>query len=72
MGGAIVRLIQDTPGVVLAGATDRAGSPRLGQDAGRWRARHTWALRSSTESPLQMAKEGSSWTSRRPRRPWPT
>lgn len=34
MGGAIVRLIQDTPGVVLAGATDRAGSPRLGQDAG--------------------------------------
>ncbi len=34
MGGAIVRLIRETPGVVLAGATDRPGSPRLGQDAG--------------------------------------
>ena len=34
MGGAIVRLIQETPGVVLAGATDRTGSPRIGQDAG--------------------------------------
>lgn len=34
MGGTIVRLIQDTPGVVLAGATDRAGSARLGQDGG--------------------------------------
>lgn len=34
MGGAIVRLIPDTPGVVLAGAADRAGSLRIGQDAG--------------------------------------
>lgn len=34
MGGTIVRLIHDVPGVVLTGATDRAGSPRIGQDAG--------------------------------------
>lgn len=34
MGGVLVRLIQDTPGVVLAGAVDRPGSRRLGQDAG--------------------------------------
>ncbi len=34
MGGAMVRLIRETPGVVLAGAIDRAGSPRVGQDAG--------------------------------------
>ena len=34
MGGALIRLIQDTPGVTLAGAVDRPGSARLGQDAG--------------------------------------
>ena len=34
MGGILVRLICDTPGVALAGAVDRPGSPRLGQDAG--------------------------------------
>ncbi len=34
MGGALVRLIRDTPGVTLAGACDRPGSPRLGRDAG--------------------------------------
>jgi len=34
MGGTLVRLIHDTPGVTLAGAVDRPGSPRLGQDAG--------------------------------------
>ena len=34
MGGVLVRLIQDTPGVTLVGAVDRPGSPRLGQDAG--------------------------------------
>ena len=34
MGGVLVRLTQDTPGVALAGAVDRPGSPRLGQDAG--------------------------------------
>ncbi|MCY4485922.1 MAG: 4-hydroxy-tetrahydrodipicolinate reductase [Deltaproteobacteria bacterium] len=34
MGGTIARLIQETPGVVLAEATDRAGSPRIGQDSG--------------------------------------
>ena len=34
MGGVLVRLTQDTPGVTLAGAVDRPGSPRLGQDAG--------------------------------------
>ena len=34
MGGVLVRLIQDTPGVTLVGACDRPGSPRLGQDAG--------------------------------------
>ncbi len=34
MGSAVVRLIQDASGVVLAGATDRAGGPRIGQDAG--------------------------------------
>ena len=34
MGGVLVRLTQDTPGVALAGAVGRPGSPRLGQDAG--------------------------------------
>ncbi len=34
MGGVLVRLIQDTPGVALVGALDRPGSRRLGQDAG--------------------------------------
>lgn len=34
MGGTLVRLIQDTRGVTLAGAVDRLGSPRLGEDAG--------------------------------------
>ena len=34
MGGVLVRLIRETPGVTLAGAVDRPGSPRLGQDAG--------------------------------------
>ncbi|MDQ0392302.1 4-hydroxy-tetrahydrodipicolinate reductase [Labrys monachus] len=35
MGQALVRLIGATPGVVLAGAIERAGSPLIGQDAGR-------------------------------------
>ncbi len=34
MGGVLVRLIQDAPGVTLVGACDRPDSPRLGQDAG--------------------------------------
>jgi len=34
MGGAVVRLIQQTPGVELVGAVDRPGSPRIGKDAG--------------------------------------
>lgn len=34
MGGALIRLIQDTPGVALAGAVDRPGGKRLGRDAG--------------------------------------
>jgi len=34
MGGTLVRLIQDTAAVVLVGAVDRPGSPRLGRDAG--------------------------------------
>ncbi len=34
MGGILVRLICDTPGVALAGAVARPGSRRLGQDAG--------------------------------------
>lgn len=34
MGGVLIRLIRETPGVVLAGAVDRPKSPRLGQDAG--------------------------------------
>ena len=34
MGGTLVRLVHDTSGVTLAGACDRPGSPRLGQDAG--------------------------------------
>ena len=34
MGGVLVRLIQETAGLALAGATDRPGSRRLGQDAG--------------------------------------
>ena len=34
MGAVIVRLIQETPGVKLVGATDRTGSSRIGKDAG--------------------------------------
>ena len=34
MGGVLVHLAQDTPGVTLVGAVDRSGSPRLGRDAG--------------------------------------
>ncbi len=34
MGGVLVRLIQETPGVTLTGAVDRRGSSRVGQDAG--------------------------------------
>ena len=34
MGGTLVRLIHETPGVTLAGAVDRPGSERVGQDAG--------------------------------------
>ena len=34
MGGTLIRLIQETPDVALAGAVDRPGSPRLGLDAG--------------------------------------
>jgi 4-hydroxy-tetrahydrodipicolinate reductase len=35
MGQTLVRLIKDAPGMVLAGAVERAGSPAVGQDAGR-------------------------------------
>lgn len=34
MGGAVVRLIPQTPGVKLVAALDREGSPRIGRDAG--------------------------------------
>src|SRR5918993_2245555 len=34
MGGAVVRAIQQTPGVELIGGIDKPGSPRLGKDAG--------------------------------------
>ena len=34
MGGTVIRLIRETPGVTLAGAVDRPGSERVGQDAG--------------------------------------
>jgi 4-hydroxy-tetrahydrodipicolinate reductase len=34
MGRTLVRVIAETPGVVLAGALERAGAPELGQDAG--------------------------------------
>ena len=34
MGAAIVRVLAETPGARLTAATERAGSPRLGQDAG--------------------------------------
>lgn len=34
MGQALVRAIAETPGAVLAGAVERAGSPVLGRDAG--------------------------------------
>jgi 4-hydroxy-tetrahydrodipicolinate reductase len=34
MGQALVRVVQATPGVVLAGAIEREGSAALGQDAG--------------------------------------
>lgn len=35
MGQTLVRLVADTPGLSLAGAVERQGSPALGQDAGR-------------------------------------
>jgi len=34
MGGAVVRLVQQSKGVKLAGAVDRPGSARIGRDAG--------------------------------------
>ena len=34
MGGTLVRVIKQTPGVKLVGALDRPGSPRVGKDAG--------------------------------------
>ena len=34
MGRMLVQAVQSTPGAVLAGAIERAGSPALGQDAG--------------------------------------
>jgi 4-hydroxy-tetrahydrodipicolinate reductase len=34
MGRALVRLIAETPGAILCGALERAGSPALGADAG--------------------------------------
>jgi len=34
MGAAIVRILAETPGARLTAAVERAGSPRLGQDAG--------------------------------------
>lgn len=34
MGAAIVRIIAETPGARLSAATERPGSPRVGQDAG--------------------------------------
>ncbi|MDZ5450953.1 MULTISPECIES: 4-hydroxy-tetrahydrodipicolinate reductase [Labrys] len=35
MGQTLIRMIAETPGVVLAGAIERTGSPAIGQDAGR-------------------------------------
>jgi 4-hydroxy-tetrahydrodipicolinate reductase len=35
MGQTLIRMIAETPGVTLSGAIERAGSPALGQDAGR-------------------------------------
>ena len=57
MGGVLVRLTQDTPGVALAGAVDRPGSRRLGQDAGEVRARGIWASRSLTASTTHRPRE---------------
>jgi 4-hydroxy-tetrahydrodipicolinate reductase len=34
MGQTLIRVIQDTPGAVLAGAIERPGSPHVGRDAG--------------------------------------
>src|SRR5712691_8288598 len=34
MGRTLVKTIADTPGVVVAGAVEQAGSPLIGQDAG--------------------------------------
>ncbi|MRG54558.1 4-hydroxy-tetrahydrodipicolinate reductase [Phyllobacterium sp. SYP-B3895] len=34
MGQTLMRLINETPGAVLAGAVERAGSPHIGRDAG--------------------------------------
>jgi len=34
MGGTLARRVQDTAGMVLAGGTERDGSPHLGQDVG--------------------------------------
>jgi 4-hydroxy-tetrahydrodipicolinate reductase len=35
MGQTLIRMIAETPGVVLSGAVERAGSHAIGQDAGR-------------------------------------
>lgn len=35
MGQTLIRLIAETPGVVLSGAIERPGSPAVGQDAGK-------------------------------------
>ncbi|WP_418314242.1 4-hydroxy-tetrahydrodipicolinate reductase [Phyllobacterium zundukense] len=34
MGQTLIRIIHDTPGVILAGAVERPGSPHIGRDAG--------------------------------------
>ncbi len=34
MGQTLIRVIQETPGAVLAGAIERSGSPHIGRDAG--------------------------------------
>jgi len=34
MGQTLIRLINDTPGAILAGAVERTGSPHIGSDAG--------------------------------------
>jgi 4-hydroxy-tetrahydrodipicolinate reductase len=53
MGQALIRLIKDAPGMVLAGAVERAGNLAIGQDAGRLAAMDELGV-VVTDDPLEL------------------